>query len=234
MSHELWAVYDEMAAHYETHVAGHAYNAHYDRPAVLELVGDVAGRRVLDAGCGPGLYAEELVARGAEVVAFDASTAMVELARARLGERADIRHAILGQPLPFADTSFDLVVCALTIHYVENRAEVFAEFQRVLRPGGRVVLSTHHPTREWLDDDGHSYFDVYLHDDHWRGDDETFVVRYWRFPLGVLCEEIASAGLVIELLVETRPAASMLEVAPDAWAKLQREPGFLALALHSL
>jgi 2-polyprenyl-3-methyl-5-hydroxy-6-metoxy-1,4-benzoquinol methylase len=57
--------YDVMASSYEQHAADSPYNAHYDRPAVLELAGDVAGMRVLDAGCGPGLYSEQLLARGA-------------------------------------------------------------------------------------------------------------------------------------------------------------------------
>ena len=62
---ELWRPYDRMAAEFLAHAEDGAYNAHYDRPAVLELLGDVAGLRVLGAGCGPGLYAEELLARGA-------------------------------------------------------------------------------------------------------------------------------------------------------------------------
>src|SRR5438067_807321 len=83
------AAYDAMGRDYAEHSADSAYNAHYDRPAVLALAGDVTGLRVLDAGCGPGLYAAEFVARGAKVAAVDASAAMVELARERLGPAAD-------------------------------------------------------------------------------------------------------------------------------------------------
>src|SRR6185437_3556449 len=101
-----------MASSFEAHAADGPYNAHYDRPAVLELVGDVAGKRVLDAGCGPGLYGEELLARGADLVAFDGSSAMVELARKRLGSSARVVHADLSGPLPFSASEFDLVVCA--------------------------------------------------------------------------------------------------------------------------
>jgi 2-polyprenyl-3-methyl-5-hydroxy-6-metoxy-1,4-benzoquinol methylase len=50
---------------------------------VLDLLGDVAGLRVLDAGCGPGLYAEEVARRGAAAVGFDESPDMVRLARLR-------------------------------------------------------------------------------------------------------------------------------------------------------
>ena len=60
------------------------YNAHYDRPVFLELLGDVSGRTVLDLACGLGLYAEELVALGARVIGLDQSERMVELCRQRV------------------------------------------------------------------------------------------------------------------------------------------------------
>jgi len=63
--------YDEFADEFLQHAGDNLYNAHYDRPACLGLLGDVAGRTVLDAACGPGLYAEELTARGARVIGFD-------------------------------------------------------------------------------------------------------------------------------------------------------------------
>jgi 2-polyprenyl-3-methyl-5-hydroxy-6-metoxy-1,4-benzoquinol methylase len=59
-------VYHDMASSFEQHAADSAYNAHYARPAVLDLVDAIAGLRVLDAGCGPGFYAEELPARGVD------------------------------------------------------------------------------------------------------------------------------------------------------------------------
>ncbi len=59
--------YDVFADEFLDHAHDGFYNAHYDRPACLELLGEVAGRSVLDVACGPGLYAEELVARGARV-----------------------------------------------------------------------------------------------------------------------------------------------------------------------
>jgi 2-polyprenyl-3-methyl-5-hydroxy-6-metoxy-1,4-benzoquinol methylase len=79
------SAYDEIGSGYERHAADSAYNAHYDRPAVLATLGPVIGLRVVDAACGPGLYAESLLAAGAEVVGFDASQVMVDLARHRLG-----------------------------------------------------------------------------------------------------------------------------------------------------
>ena len=222
--------YEEMASAFDAHARDSAYNAHYDRPAVLELVGEIAGQRVLDAGCGPGHYAEELVARGARVVALDGAAAMVELARTRLGKRAHVVQADLGEPLPFAASEFDLVVCALVIHHLDDREACLREFFRVLRPHGRVVVSTQHPTTDWLRKGG-SYFDVREEEDIWHRDDRAYPVRFWREPLTSFCAAIANAGFLIERLVEPLPAASMRERSPDDWERLRREPGFLVLRL---
>ena len=148
MDEDLWDVYDKMGVSFRQHAAGSAYNAHYDRPAVLAALGPVAGRQVLDAACGPGLYLRELLERGAEVTAFDASPVMIGLARRQAAERVRIDQAALGKPLPYPDGAFDLVVCALAIHYASDRGAAFAEFCRILRPGGAAVVSTQHPVMD--------------------------------------------------------------------------------------
>src|SRR5499433_596908 len=72
---------------------------YYARPAMLALAGDVAGRRILDAGCGSGPLFAALRDRGAVVTGFDKSAGMLELARRRLGDDADLQVAELGSPL---------------------------------------------------------------------------------------------------------------------------------------
>ena len=167
MAEQLWSAYDELGPAFQRHAEDSAYNAHYDRPAVLAALGPVSGLRVLDAACGPGFYARELLDRGAEVAAFDASPVMVDLATANLGGRAArVDRAVLGEPLPYEDSAFDAIVCALAIHYADDRAAAFAEFFRVLRPGGAVVVSTQHPFTDWLRKGG-SYFEAKLETDMW-------------------------------------------------------------------
>lgn len=234
MTDELWRPYDRMADEFRALAEDGPYNAHYDRPAVLELLGDVAGLRVLDAGCGPGIYAEELLTRGAEVLAFDVSSAMVQLARDRVGDRAEVRVARLDEPLPYPDDSVDVVLCALAIHYVADEHAAFAELHRVLRPGGAAVVSTQHPTTDWLRKGG-SYFDRVLETDAWSslpaGLNE---VRYWREPLSDLCAAATESGFVIQRLVEPRATEIMRERWPGEHDKLTRRPGFLALRLLAL
>lgn len=164
------AQYDPFAAAFERHAQDSAYNAYYDRPALLDLLGEVSGKRVLDAGCGPGLYAAELARRGARVTGFDESPEMVRLARGRLGVQAEIRRGTLAEPLAWLpDGSQDLVLMALVLHHLDDRVSAIRELHRVLRPGGHLVLSTSHPTSDWLLQGG-SYFATELIEETWQRD----------------------------------------------------------------
>ena len=230
MTEQLWSAYDEMGPAFQRHAADSAYNAHYDRPAVLAALGPVSGLQVLDAACGPGLYTQELLDRGAEVTGFDASPVMVALARKRIADRARIDRAVMGEPLPYPGDAFDLIVCALAIHYADDRSAAFAEFFRVLRPGGALVVSTQHPVMDWLRKGG-SYFDMKLETDIWHTPSGDQPVRFWREPLSALCTAATSAGFLIETLAEPMPADTMRERYPEDYEKLTTEPGFLLLRL---
>jgi SAM-dependent methyltransferase len=222
--------YDSIAARFAEHAADGAFNAHYDRPAVLDLLGEIRGLRVLDAACGPGLYVEELVARGAEVVGFDGSSQMVELARRRLDGCAEVFHHQLDDPLPIEDDTFDLVVCALAIHHANDRAATLREFRRVVRPGGAVVVSTSHPMADWLRKGG-SYFDVVMETERWESAGPDWEVSFWREPLSSLSDAAFHAGLLIERIVEPLPAATMRERWPEYHEELSQAPAFLMLRL---
>ena len=233
VSEHLWDAYDLMGVSFQQHAADSAYNAHYDRPAVLAALGPVTGRQVLDAACGPGLYLRELLERGAEVTGFDASPVMVALARQQTLGRVRIDQAALGQPLPYRDGAFDLIVCALAIHYARDRTAAFAEFCRVLRPGGAAVVSTQHPVMDWLRKGG-SYFETTLETDIWPTPSGDQPVRFWREPLSALCSAATDAGFLIEKLIEPVPAETMRERHPEEYERLSREPGFLILRLVKL
>eukprot|EP01032_Pedospumella_encystans_P005954 gene5954-7114_t len=137
--------YDRFADAYSAENESSLLNAHYERPAMLRIAGDVTGRRILDAGCGSGPLSEALRAQGAAVTGFDVSAGMVDLARRRLGDEADLHVADLDAPLPFTDAQFDDVVASLVLHYIEDWSTPLDELRRVLRPGGRLIASVNHP-----------------------------------------------------------------------------------------
>lgn len=218
--------YDVFADEYLDHAQAGLFNAHYDRPACLGLLGDVEGATILDAACGPGLYAHELATRGAHVIGFDQSPRMVELAQRRV-PTGTFRIHDLAHPLDWVnDRTVDRVLFALALEYVDDRVAALREFRRVLRPGGALVLSRLHPTGDWLRHGG-NYFESRVIAETWsRG----WQLRYWLTPLEQTCDELRQAGFLIERLLEPRPAHTAAAIDRDKYNRLHREPtGFLAI-----
>jgi ubiquinone/menaquinone biosynthesis C-methylase UbiE len=111
--------------------------------AVVEL-GDLRGRRVLDVGCGPGTVLAQLTrALGVDGVGLDASSKMIETARREAPDLAEL-HVGRAEALPFADDSFDAALMRLVVHHLD-RPKAFVELLRVLRPAGRLVITTTDP-----------------------------------------------------------------------------------------
>jgi SAM-dependent methyltransferase len=175
------------------------------------LLGDVAGLRVLEVGCGSAMCSRWLAKQGARPVAFDISAGMLRHARAgatQTGIAVPLVQAD-AEYLPFADASFDLAFTAFgAVAFVADSARVMREVARVLRPGARWVFATTHPTR-WAfpDDPGPggltatmSYFDrtPYVELD---ADGVPSYVEHHR-TFGDRVREIASAGFRLVDVVE--------------------------------
>ncbi|HAI20820.1 MAG TPA: class I SAM-dependent methyltransferase [Clostridiales bacterium UBA8153] len=206
------------------------HNAYYERPATLSLVPDVSGRRVLDAGCGPGFYTAWLLDRGAEVVAVDVSPKMVGLARARVGQRAQVIQADLGHPLDFlASASFDLVLSALTLDYVRDWDGVFREFFRVLRRPGQLVFSAGHPFADFLLHPAGNYFQTEFIENDWTGFGMRVTVPTYRRPLQAAIGPLLAAGFTLERLLEPTPTPEFQRSDPRHYEELSRQPGFLCI-----
>jgi SAM-dependent methyltransferase len=206
------------------------YNAHTDRPAMLELAGKVEGLRVLDLGCGAGHYAAELLERGAaHVVGVEGSEVLLQAARERLGDAASLHLHDLETPLTFLDDQqFDLAVMALVYHHIDDRSSLLFEIRRLLRPGGILLVSTTHPAGDWTWFGG-SYFSEERVDATWGG---RFVHSYWRMPLQKFLGELLGVGFVLEALVEPRATETARTKDPSRWAKTHQVPFFLAVRLR--
>jgi SAM-dependent methyltransferase len=181
------------------------------RESDAHLLGDVAGRRVLEIGCGSAPCARWLRRAGADVVAFDLSAGMLARAaqlNAATGIAVPLAQADVGA-LPFGTASVDLACSAFGgLPFVADVEGALAEVARVLRPGGRFVASVNHPMRWPFPDSPNpddlrvvsSYFDrrPYVETDDSGG---TVYVEHHR-TVGDWVRAVVGAGLVLEDLIE--------------------------------
>lgn len=115
-----------------------------EQPIVHDMIRRLPVGRALDAACGTGRHAGFMSELGHETVGIDATDAMLDVARAN-HPKVDFRIGRL-EELPLADASVDLVTSALAVCHAPDLAPVFAEFARVVAPGGSVIVSDPHPT----------------------------------------------------------------------------------------
>jgi SAM-dependent methyltransferase len=203
------------------------------RESEAGLLGELAGMRVLEIGCGAGQCSRWVAGRGAAaVVATDLSAGMLERARwinATVEDPA-LRVPLVqcdGAALPFPDAAFDVVFTAYgVVPFVADSARVMAEAARVLRPGGRFVFSTTHPLRWAMPDDPgeeglrvtQSYFDRTPYVEQDAAGRATYVEHHR--TVGDRVREIVAAGLRLLDVVEPEWPESNLETWAG-WSQLR-------------
>jgi len=124
---------------------GWFYNELLDMPSTISLLGNVKGKRILDFGCGTGIYAKLLTKKGAKVKGFDISKEMLEIAK-KENPKLDLRIGS-GYKIPFKE-KFDIVLSSLVVHYLKDWDKMFKEVSKVLKKGGFFIFSTGNPVAE--------------------------------------------------------------------------------------
>ncbi|KGJ72321.1 ubiquinone biosynthesis methyltransferase UbiE [Cryobacterium roopkundense] len=139
---QVAAMFDEVAAHYDrTNAVLSMGNATLWRVATTRAVGPKRGERILDIAAGTGTSSAALTRTGAQVVAADFSEGMIEVGRQRHADNPNIEFVQAdATALPFADGEFDAVTISFGLRNVVEPQKALAEFYRVTKPGGRVVI----------------------------------------------------------------------------------------------
>lgn len=227
--------YDGFAEAYVRANDNGLFNRWYARPAVLDLLGDVAGHGVLDAGCGSGPLIADLAERGANAAGFDASPAMIRLARERLGDETDLRVADLTQPLPYDDGAFDDAVAMLVLHYLEDWSRPLAELRRVLKPGGRLVVVVNHPVIPPVMYPEVDYFATVPNAEEYDFDGVTATLTIWYRSLSAMSEAFTAAGFRISAISEPPVSPDTPpELLPPSGSDPTRFIGFIFFALEAV
>ena len=206
------------------------HNAYYERPAMLSLLPDVAGLHVLDAGCGPGVYAQWLAERGAQVVAVDCSARMLEHARARAGTNVEYHLADLEAGLGFLDgRHFDIVLAALVMDSLADWRALFRRWHALLQPGGLLVFSAGHPSFDAAYFKTSRYADTEQVSCTWRGFGIEVEVPSYRRSLSEVINPVIECGFELLQILEPQPTEDFRQADPVKYEQLLRQPGFICV-----
>ena len=221
--------YNKLAKSYSDKIDYKPHNAFYDRPNTLSLLPEVAGKHVLDAGCGPGKYAEILMEKGATVIGIDLSLRMIEEAVMRNGSNGEFTVHDLTHPLGFEDQLFDIVICPLVLEYIYDWQPVFKEFNRVLKPQGTFVFSITHPFSDYTYYKSKDYFTTEKVSATWTGFGGAIEVESFRRSLMDCINPLIENGFTVDKILEPLPVPEFEKPDPKHYKELNEFPIFMCV-----
>ena len=199
------------------------YNDLIEQPAVLSLVGDVSGKRVLDIGCGYGATTLKLAEGGASrVLGIDVSEKMLALAREESAHENAEYRLLAAEGLSELCEEFDTAVSCLAVHYVEDLGRLFSDVYQRLSVGGVFVFSMEHPfytsstrTQRWLRDPENDEIVAFITDSYsiegarhneWLGK----AVRKYHHKIETVFNSLILAGFKLEKICEPTPSEELM------------------------
>lgn len=210
-----------------------------EKPIMMELIGSVQNKRIVDLGCGDASFGREAFLNGcASYTGVEGSQNMVDIARRNLeNTNGQIIHSTL-ENWDYPTAEFDLVVSRLVLHYIEDLAALFANIHRALVDSGQFIFSAEHPVitssdkgwqtgtqrQDWVVD---NYFDTGERITNWMGG----TVRKYHRTLEHYFTIAQQAGFTIEHLREGHPQREHF-LTDETYQRRKRIPLFLIMSLR--
>ena len=229
---EAW---DKLADWYSARKRG-SYEFKMQLPAILNLLGDLRGKNLIDIGCGPCVYSVEFAERGVDVSVVDLSQNMLDKARDN-AETANVELTLQkadAHSLPYKGESFDVAVLIFMI----LNTKIIEEAVRVLKPSGLLLFSDTHPALEakgqWESGNigaPRIIEDYFSHDKRkWRiepGPGRTITLKYYTRTIEQCVNMIADEGFKILRIVEPKPGKDVKKSDPMHYDRCSRMPYFI-------
>lgn len=228
-SYDIYSNSDFVKQYLES-IKDNPWNTYYERPSTLSLLPDIHNRRILDAGCGPGIVSRELLNRGGIVTSVDFSPAMIETAKNIVGNKANVILLDLNSELHmFNDNCFDVIYCSLTIHYINDLDLLFSEFFRIMSPRGIFIFSTDHPESPALT--SNPVLRKRTQTVFWSGFNISLEIiqRPWNDILGSL----RRSGFTIDKIINAKPTDECQIRFPDVYQDLKLNRHFICVRVVS-
>ena len=242
MTKQIAQVYNTFGQYYHdsrNNAGGRVHNEYIDMPAALSLLPKrLRGLRVLDAGCGSGIYAQTLAKKGADVTGIDVSKKMIEIAEQETPSTLKVNYRVGNvTKLPYRSGSFEWILSMYVLENVKDLKKVFKEFFRVLRPGGSCIFSISHPTRAQItkiQKDGkeiwilENYFKQGLRQAYFS---KKMIVPKFTRPLQDYTIAATQAGFLISALLEPQPLPEARKIDTEKFATAMRLPQIMTIKL---
>jgi len=205
------------------------------QPVVEELLGDVSGKRILDAGCGDGIYTRKLAAQGAIVTGIDGSSGMISMAKGH-SKNTNMQYKVvdLTRTLPFPDDSYDVVLANMVLMDIPQIDFAVSEFARVLSVNGSLVLSIPHPCffcSDWVTEkNGQRLYKKVSDYMTPKVEPQNFWGKTLHFhrPLSYYFDELTNNDFCVEAFKEPMPSEEALKKHQD-WEYHRRVPSFVVM-----
>ncbi|MFC4947627.1 SAM-dependent methyltransferase [Pseudonocardia sp. GCM10023141] len=195
--------YDAFAAAYSAMNETNDWNAGYERPAVLAMLGDITGLRTLDAG-----------ARGRR------ARRRVGVARCHRHRCRHERRTARARRRPAGVHRGTAAGRHRVLHYLQGWTVPLREFSQTPVPGGRLVISTHHPFMDHALAGGDDYFATCAFDDEWQVGDRSVRMRFWHRQLAAMSGALTRGGFALTVIDEPAPQLWVEDLDPRAWQSL--------------
>jgi 2-polyprenyl-3-methyl-5-hydroxy-6-metoxy-1,4-benzoquinol methylase len=209
-------------------------------PYILELIGDVHGKKVLDAGCGEGFYSLWLSEKGAKVLGIDGSDEMIKIAKKNASIRDLDAKFLIGDisDLGIEDGVFDLVLSTLVLMELKEADKTISELVRVTKNEGNILISVQHPmltAGDWERESGQKLFrklDNYFLERElevaWEDENKDQITfKYYHRSLQAYIEPFLRKGCVLTHLFEPYPHEAYKIMNPREYEDAKRIPHFI-------